>query len=252
MATFSRSDELQGAEFVDVDLHGARFVRADLSGVVMRGVDVQGADIDAPWLSEDEPPLRINGVDVTPFVEAELNLRFPGRAERRAGDPDGLRAAWATLERTWAATLERVATMPVGTVDVSVGGEWSFAQTLRHLIMATDTWLGRAIREIEQPFHPIGQPNAEYETDGEDMSVFVTVAPSYDDVLEVRAGRVAMVRDFLATVTSDDLTATRKNPHNPDYSETTLSCLHVILNEEWEHHRYAVRDLDAVEATSGE
>ena len=54
MATFTRSDELQGAEFVDADLRGARFVRADLSGVVMRGVDVQGADIDAPWLFDGE------------------------------------------------------------------------------------------------------------------------------------------------------------------------------------------------------
>ena len=132
------------AEFVDADLRGARFVRADLSGVVMRAVDLAGADIDAPWLFDGESFLRVNGVDVIPFVEAELNRRFPGRADRRAGDPDGLRAAWAALERTWAATLERVAAMPAGTVDVSVGGEWSFAQTLRHLVMATDAWLGGA------------------------------------------------------------------------------------------------------------
>ena len=143
MATFSQSDEMKGALFVDADLRGARFVRADLSGVVMRGVDVHGADIDAPWLFNGESFLRVNGVDVIPLVEAELNRRFPGRADRRAGDPDGLRAAWATLERTWAATLERAAAMPAGTVDVSVGGEWSFAQTLRHLVLATDTWLGR-------------------------------------------------------------------------------------------------------------
>ena len=51
MATFTRSDDLQGAEFVDANLRGARFVGADLSGVVMRGVEVAGADIDAPWLS---------------------------------------------------------------------------------------------------------------------------------------------------------------------------------------------------------
>jgi hypothetical protein len=165
MATFTRSDELQGAEFVDADLRGARFVRADLSGVVMREVNVDGADIDAPWLSAGDSFLRVNGVDVIPLVEAELNRRFPGRAERRAGDPDGLRAAWATLERTWAATLERVAAMPAGTVDVSVGGEWSFAQTLRHLVLATDAWLGRAILEIEQPFHPIGQTGAGLEDD---------------------------------------------------------------------------------------
>lgn len=248
MAAFTRSDALQGAEFVDADLRGARFVGADLSGVVMRGVDVAGADIDAPWLLDGESVLRVNGVDVVPFVEAELNRRFPGRADRRAGDPDGLRAAWAALERTWAATLDRVAEMPAGTVDVSVGGEWSFAQTLRHLLMATDAWLGRPILGIDQAFHPIGQPNAEYETDGNDMTVFTTVTPSYAEVLDVRAGRVAMVRDFLATVTSDELAATRRNPWDPGHQETTLSCLHVILEEEWEHHRYAVRDLDVIEA----
>ncbi len=248
MATFTRSDDLRGAEFVDADLRGARFVGADLSGVVMRGVEVREADIDAPWLSNGESFFRVNGVDVIPLVEAELNRRFPGRADRRAADPDGLRAAWAALERTWAATLERVAAMPAGTVDVSVGGEWSFAQTLRHLVLATDAWLGRAILEMEQPFHPIGQAGAGAEDDGLDMSIFTTVTPSYAEVLEARAGRVAMVRDFLATVTPDVLAATRKNPWAPESQETTLSCLHVILEEEWEHHRYAVRDLDRIEA----
>jgi DinB superfamily/Pentapeptide repeats (8 copies) len=250
MATFNRSDDLRGAEFTGTDLRGARFTAADLSGVVMRAVDVQGTEIDAPWLFEGETFLRVNGVDVIPFVEAELNRRFPGRALRHAADPDGLRAAWAALGQTWAATLGRVAAMPAGTVDVSVGGEWSFAQTLRHLVMATDTWLGRAILEIGQPYHPIGQPNAGAENDGMDMSIFTTVAPPYAEVLEARAGRVAMVHDFLATVTADELTATRMNPWDPGDQPTILSCLHVILDEEWEHHRYAVRDLDAIEAGS--
>src|SRR5262249_31363502 len=155
MATFTRSDDLRGAEFIGVDLRGARFVAADLSGVVMRGVQVEGAEIDAPWLFNGESFLRVNGVDVIPFVDAELNRGFPGRADRRAEDPDGLRAAWSALQRAWSAMLERVAAMPTGTVDVSVGGEWSFAQTLRHLVLATDKWLGRAILGREQPFHPI-------------------------------------------------------------------------------------------------
>ena len=107
MATFSRSDELQGAEFVDTNLRGARFVGADLSGAVMRGVQVEELEIDAPWLPHGGF-LRVNGVDVIPFVEAELDRRFPGRAERQAADPDGLRSAWAALESTWAATLDRV------------------------------------------------------------------------------------------------------------------------------------------------
>jgi hypothetical protein len=248
MATFARPENLQGAEFIGADLRGARFIESDLSGVVMRGVQVEGADIDAPWLSDGDGFLRVNGIDVIPFVEAELNRRFPGRADRGAGDRDGLRAAWAVLERAWGATLGRVATMPAGTVDMSVGGEWSFAQTLRHLVLATDMWLGRAILEIEQPFHAVGLVDTGTEQDGLDMSVFTTATPSYAEVLEARAGRVAMVRDFLTRVTSGELAATRKNPHDPRHQETTLSCLHVILEEEWEHHRYAVRDLDAIEA----
>jgi len=252
VATLSRSDDLTGAEFRDVNLRGARFTGADLSGAVLRGVDVQGAEIEAPWLfdGDGDGSLRVNGVDVVPFVEAELNRRFPGREARRTSDPPGLRAAWATLENTWAATLERVAAMPAGTVDVSIAGEWSFAQTLRHLVLATDMWLGKAVLGIEAPFHPIGQADASLESEGHDTSDFTTDTPTYDEVLAVRAGRVAMVRDFLAAVTDDDLAGTRANPHAPEYPESVLSCLHVILGEEWEHHRYAVRDLDAIEAMS--
>src|SRR5215469_14070020 len=241
MAAFTGSGDLQGAEFVDADLRGARFVRADLSGVVMRAVGVEGAEIDAPWLFDGESFLRVNGVDVIPFVDAELNCRFPGRADRRAEDPDGLRAAWAALQRAWSAMFERVAAMPADTVDVSVGGEWSFAQTLRHLVLATDKWLGGAILEREQPFHPIGLLAPGAEVAGVDVSIFATAEPSYAEVLQARASRLAMVRDFLATVTSDVLAAPRKNPDDPGHQVTTLSCLHVIFEEEWEHLRYALR-----------
>jgi DinB superfamily len=93
--------------------------------------------------------------------------------------------------------------MPAGTVDVPVGGEWSFAQTLRHLVLATDMWLGRAVLQVEQPFHPIGLPHASTEEDGFDMSVFTTVPPSYAEVLEVRAGRVLGI-DPLYTLTCEE------------------------------------------------
>ncbi|MGH3403877.1 MAG: DinB family protein [Streptosporangiaceae bacterium] len=154
------------------------------------------------------------------------------------------------LERTWAATLESVAAMPAATVDASVRGEWSLAQTLRHLVLATDMWLGRAVLEIKQPFHPTGLTDSGTEADGLDMSIFATAAPSYPEVLEARAARVAMIREFLASVPSGELAATRKDPHDPEFPQTALSCLHVILNEEWEHHSYAVLDLDAIEAES--
>lgn len=250
MTTFSETDDLRGARFVDADLTGARFVGADLSGAVMRGVQVDGADIDAPWLLSEGAALLVNGVDVAPFVEAELNRRFPGREQQRATDPEGLRAAWAVLEGTWAATVERAAAMPDGTVDISVDEEWSFAQTLRHLVLATDTWLGRAVLQKEQPYHPLGLRDVATESDGTETPL-AAATPSYGEVLEARADRVGMVRDFMATVTPGQLADERRNPHDPDEPQSVLSCLHVILEEEWEHHRYAVRDLDAIEAGSG-
>ena len=57
-----------------------------------------------------------------------------------------------------------------------------------------------------------------------------------------------MVRDYLSDITMFDLAEVRANPHAPDHAKTVLSCLHTILEEEWEHHRYAVSDLDALAA----
>ena len=152
--------------------------------------------------------------------------------------------------RTYRVT-EIVGTSETGVDDAIRNGIARAAQTLRHLVLATDTWLGRAVLGTDQPFHPIGQAGPGAEEDGLDMSVFTAATPSYAEVLEVRAGRVALVRDFLATVTADELAVTRRNPWAPEYPETTLSCLHVTLEEEWEHHRYAVRDLDTIEADGG-
>ncbi|MGN6242653.1 MAG: DinB family protein [Motilibacteraceae bacterium] len=252
MARFEGSDDLREAEFVDADLRGARFVRSDLSGVVIRGGDLRHVELDSPWLFEGENSLLVNGVDVLAFVDAELNRRFPGRELQRAADPEGLGRAWAALEGAWSAALERAASMPPDTVQVSVGGEWSFAQTLRHLVMATDAWLGRSVLELEQPFHPLGiawvGPDDEA---APDPALLTTTEPTYPEVLEARASRVAMVRDFLATVAPGQLGEERRNPWAPEHAETVLSCLHVILEEEWEHLRYALRDLDAVAADPG-
>jgi hypothetical protein len=242
--------DLRGATFVAANLQGARFVESDLSGVVMRGVDIAGADIDAPWLPGDPSGMLVNGVDVAPYVEAELNRRFPGRDERRAADPAGLGSAWAKVEQAWGAAQERAAAMPAGSVDISVDGEWSFSQTLRHLVMATDTWLRQAIQQVESPHHPIGQPDSSYGSDGGDAAAFRPGTPPFAEVLEVRAERVAMVRDLIAALTPEQLDEPRANPHSPEHAETVRSCLHTILEEEWEHLRFALRDLDALDGAS--
>ena len=216
MATFGPSDDLQGAEFVDTDLRGARFVGADVSGVVMRGVQAEGVEIDAPWLFDGETFLRINGVDVVPLVDAELNRRFPGRADRRADRSGG------TARRPgpgWSApgTPRSRASTPCPPARWTCRSPASGRSPRR---CGTSCWprtrgWARRSSGIAQPYHPYGLIDAATVDDGFDVSVLATDAPSYAEVLQVRAARVAMVRDVIAAVTPELLASARPNPHDP-------------------------------------
>jgi hypothetical protein len=230
--------EAMAEEFRDRDLKGARFVESDLSDVVIRGCEISGMDIDAPWLPFGKP-LLVNGVDVVAHVEEELNRRFPGRALWRATDPEGLRRAWQAVEDAWDAAIARAATLPAGAIDERVDGEWSFAETLRHLVHASDIWLGKGVLGWDtEAFHPLGLGHGKASTD----------IPPYDEVLAARADRVTKMRDFLAGVTDALLDEERRNPHNPEHPETVRNCVQVVMEESWEHLRFALRDLDAIEA----
>lgn len=134
--------------------------------------------------------------------------------------------------------------MPPGSADEQIEDEWSFAQTLRHLVMATDTWLRKAVQGVERPYHPAGLPDSSFAQGSDDSSVFSVGDPDWEEVLRARSDRVGMVREFLETVSDNDLSATRPNPQAPEHQETVLSCMRTILEEEWEHLRYATRDLD--------
>jgi len=230
---------IAGMDFTDQDLSGARFVRCDLSDAVVRGSWVVGLQVDTHDLTDG--PIWVNGVDVTPYVEQQLDRQFPGRGLKHAATPEDLRRAWAAVESAWADVVPTAA----GKEQVSVEGEWTFEQTLRHLVMATNVWLHGAILGQEQPYHWIGVPFAEYADGGGDMSPF-REPESFQQVLDVRAEHQAMVCDYLATVDPATLAGLRTNPWAPEHRETVLACLHVILNEEWEHLRYAVRDLAAI------
>ena len=126
-------------------------------------------------------------------------------------------------------------------------GEWSLAQTLRHLVMATDTWVRGAAQGVDAPYHPIGVPNAEYATDGYDPAVFSLTDPTWSQVLDVRADRQRIVRELLDGATPDELARTVRHPWAPTATVTVGSCVRTVLEEEWEHLRYARRDLDTVE-----
>jgi hypothetical protein len=75
---------LNDADFDDVDLTGARFREAWFKDVVMRGVGFLNTRIDG-----EIEGLTVNGVDVAPLVQAELERREPDLARMRPTDPDG-------------------------------------------------------------------------------------------------------------------------------------------------------------------
>lgn len=239
MTTYSRTREFEGATFVQASLKGAQLWFSDVSGVTMRGVDCGGLDIDSHDLFFGT--LMVNGVDVVPFVDAELNRLFPGRELQKAQTPKGLREGWVAVQAAWETTVEQT---PPELVDAHVEHEWSLAQTLRHLVLATDAWLRGAVLRVEQPFHEIGQIFSGAAEMGFDMSVFRDAPPAYDEVLAVRAERQQLVTDFLAAATPELLDEERDNPWGgDDWHPTVGDCVRVILEEEWAHLRYVRRDL---------
>ena len=239
MTIYSGNQEFEGATFVRTSFRGATFRSSDVSGVTMRSVDVGGLDIDSHDLFLGS--LIVNGVDVVPFVDAELNRQFPGRELQKAQTPAGLRDGWVAVQAAWQATVTN--TPPV-LVDAQVEDEWSLAQTLRHLVLATDAWLRGGILRIEQPFHEIGQIFTGAAEMGFDVSMFRSDTPTFEDILAVRAERQQMVTDFLSNARPELLAEERDNPWGGgDWHPTVGDCVRVILEEEWAHLRYTQRDL---------
>src|SRR4051794_22305516 len=184
MTTYSGTKEFEGASFVKASFKGATLRFSDVRGVTMRSVDVDGLDIDSHDLFFGS--LFVNGVDVVPLVDAELNRLFPGRELQKSQTPEGLREGWVAVQSAWQAT---VAGTPRDLVDAHVDDEWSLAQTLRHLVLATDAWLRGGILGVQQPFHELGQVFTGAAEMGFDMSIFRADLPTYDEILAVRAER---------------------------------------------------------------
>ena len=239
MTTEPGPQNFEDATFFGTSFKGATMRACDLTGVTMRSVDVDGLDIDGHDLLFGS--LFVNGVDVVPLVDAELNRQFPGRELQNAQTPEGLRDGWVAVQAAWTTT---VADTAPEMVDAHVNGEWSLAQTLRHLVLATDAWLRGGIMGIEQPFHEIGQIFTGAAEMGFDMSIFRTDVPTFDEILEVRAERQQLVTDFLAGATPELLAEERSSPWGGgDWHPTVGDCVRVILEEEWAHLRYIRRDL---------
>jgi uncharacterized protein YjbI with pentapeptide repeats len=239
---------LADARFRHVDLTHARFHLVDLTGVMIRGAALVNMD-----MSGEIENLRVNGVDVVPLVEAELDRRYPDRVKMRPTDADGFGEAWDILERLWQVTVERARGMAPELLHERVDGEWSFIETLRHLVFATDAWVKRAILGDPSPWDALDLPHDEM-PDEPSVPRDRDVRPSLDEVLARRAERMATVRRVIADLTDETLAGVTEPVKEPGYpapeSFAVRRCLEIVLSEEWEHRLYAGRDLDILESRS--
>jgi hypothetical protein len=248
--------EAQGDEATR--FRGARFVDADFSGAVFRSCDLRGVKVVDSWLGEvslsgEVRKVVVNEVDVTGFVEAELDRRHPERVQlREARTPDDFRAMWATVERLWGETMARAERLPAPARHEQVDGEWSLLETLRHLVFVADAWASRTILDVERPYHRLGYCHSSHPRDAAlALGLDLDARPSFDEVMAVRADRMAVVRRIVDGVTDGELTRSCSRPPAPGYPEeprTVGRCLRVVMAEECEHRRYAERDLAVLEA----
>ena len=229
--------DLTGAVFWGADLTGARFRDVNLTDVKVSHAWLVGVDIDALV-----DAVVINGVDVTAYVN-ERDPWYPLRAMLRPSNPEDMRATWAALEEEWAKTIARAQALPEAALNESVNGEWSFVQTLRHLVFAMDKWFTAPI--VGGTFDPIGLPNSGsvgFPWPGLDYDL----TPSVSEALAVRADRSTRLRDYLASLAAADFTRpidVLENGTNP-----LQECIYTVFEEEFWHNRYTLRDLAKLEA----
>jgi hypothetical protein len=235
-----------GSRVDDLDLSGVHLHGANLEGVRLTDAYLCGADI-----SGDIEGIRVNVIAIEPLVRAELDRRWPERVKLRATDVEGLREAWSMLQGNWTGTTERAQRLPQNLQLERVGSEWSFVETLRHLIFATDCWLFRAVHLSRHPYHPWGLPWAGVGREwAREIGLDPAATPNLAQVLPVRREHQQAVQATLTNLTDHELAEVRATPDEPGHptgEHSVLHCLHVLLNEEWEHRRYAVRDLDVLE-----
>jgi hypothetical protein len=242
---------LIGARFDNVDLSDATFRRVRLRGARFRSVDmsnvhIRGSVLRDVEISAEVQRLVVNSVDVMPLVEAELDRLHPERVKLRPEDAAGFRDAWAIIEELWHETVERARGLQPALLHERVDGEWSFVETLRHLVFATDSWVRRVLLGVPAPWDPLDLPWDEM-PDTPGVPRDRDARPTLDEVLALRADRMASVRDFLRDLTDDRLAGTTEPVLAPGWpgseSFPVLVPLSIVLNEEWWHRQFAERDL---------
>jgi len=247
---YSNTDSFRSASFRSVDLTGATFRDCDFSDV--RIVSSVATNLHICGFGGSATGVVVDDVDVTAYVSAELDRRYPERVQLRdARTVSELRDAWRRLDELWLELLSRADELPNGLRYERVDGEWSFVETLRHLVFAVDVWVRRMLVEEDAAFHPTGLPPTDYPADGlAELGIELDGDVPYPEIVALHGACRAAVQQALDELTDGQLDEVRTGVPAPAWgteSFTAGECVRVVLEEHCEHHRYADRDLRALE-----
>lgn len=232
MAEEFEDRDLSDAVFWGVVLHRATFRDVDFTGVRVSHSRLKDVEIDA-----EIDRLVVNGVDVTDYVN-ERDEWYPLRRYVQSTDPQTMRDGWRAFVEAWESAIGRAGELSEPQRHASVGGEWSFVQTLRHLVFATDKWFTAPV--LGGGFDPLGLPNSG-SVDFPWPDLDRTADPSFEGAVDAWRRAAGRVRDHLDGVQPEALSVEvavlENGPH------VVRDCLGVVFEEHFQHLRYATRDL---------
>ena len=181
--------------------------------------------------------IEVKGIKVAPPLTRN-QARTLASSGLLADGTESLMESWLRVVAFWADTVREAQSSP-GELHLTekVNGEWSFIETLRHLVFVTDSWIGMGVLGSEVR-HPLGLP-PHFVTNGKELGLDLESEPDLNAVLLARMGRQKGFEGALHAV-GEDL----GEPCLGTLVDfTRLGAFQVVIAEEWFHRAFAIRDL---------
>jgi hypothetical protein len=226
--------------------------------VRMRDVNLAGAKLHASWhnVTITGGPIdgmTVNGIEIAPLIAAEIDRRYPERTKLSPSDPAGFAEALALVESRWQETIARGRELGEDATHQRVDDEWSFVETLRHMLFVIDAWVSRVVLGADD-FHRLALPPTFIRGDLSTFGMEIGASPTLDETIAAYESRLSTLRGVVEKLTPEELTrdCSPKGPGFPPEGipATVIAALHTVLNEAWFHNRFANRDLDTIEKGS--
>jgi hypothetical protein len=195
------------------------------------------ANEDKHARSSGAEAIEVEGIKVAPPLTRNQGRTLASNGLLADGT-ESLMETWLRVVAFWTDTVREARSSPgERQLTEKVNGEWSFIETLRHLVFVTDSWIGMGVLGSEFR-HPLGLP-PHFVTNGKELGLDLESKPDLDAVLLARTDRQKSFEGALHAVGAD----LGEPCLGPLADFTRLGAFQVVIAEEWFHRAFAIRDL---------